>query len=57
MKNFKKNEKWASTMEFWILRGEVPQEVPSTGVTILEFFLIFCGSFGAIDQVARKPDF
>ncbi|AES72104.1 hypothetical protein MTR_3g086140 [Medicago truncatula] len=34
------------TMKFWILRGGVPQEVPSTGVTVLEFFLIFWGSFG-----------
>jgi len=35
-------------MEFWILRGGIPQEVPSKGVMVLEFFLIFWGSFGAI---------
>jgi len=32
-------------MEFSILRGGVPLEVPSKGVMVLEFFLIFWGSF------------
>jgi len=44
-------------MEFWILSGGVSEEVPSRGVLILDFFLIFWGSFGAIWSSSRKLNF
>jgi len=44
-------------MEFWILRGGVPYEVPSTGVLILVFFQFSREVSEQWDQVARKQDF
>ncbi|KEH20616.1 hypothetical protein MTR_8g080820 [Medicago truncatula] len=44
-------------MEFFILRGGVPEEVLSKGVMVLEFFLILWGSFGAIRSSNPKTRF
>ena len=37
--------------------GRSPEEVPSWGVMVLEFFLIFWGSFGAIRSSCPKTQF
>jgi len=32
-------------MKFWILKGEIPQEVSYKGVLILDIFFYFLGKF------------
>jgi len=45
-------------MKFWILSGGVLEEVPSTGVMILDFFSWFFSEVSKqSDQVSQKPDF
>ena len=46
-------------MKFFILRGRVPQEVPSVRVFFLDLFIfLFCGQVSEqSDQVLWKPDF